>query len=36
LTTTVTGNAKLSILAIIPLFIIGFVVFITLPKVKVN
>ncbi|MBP1755395.1 MAG: transporter, partial [Firmicutes bacterium] len=34
LTTTITGNAKLSILAIIPLFIIGFVVFITLPKEK--
>ncbi|WP_410513465.1 MFS transporter [Paenibacillus sp. BR2-3] len=32
LTTTLTGNAKLSILAIIPLFIIGFFVFITLPK----
>lgn len=32
LATTLTGNAKLSIFAIIPLFIIGFVVFITLPK----
>jgi UMF1 family MFS transporter len=32
LTTTLTGNAKFSILAIIPLFIIGFFVFITLPK----
>lgn len=32
LTTTLTGNAKFSILAIIPLFIIGFLVFITLPK----
>ncbi len=32
LTTTLTGNAKLSILAIIPLFIAGFFVFITLPK----
>ena len=36
LTTTLTGNAKLSILAIIPLFIIGFVVFITLPKSSMN
>lgn len=36
LTTTLTGNAKLSILAIIPLFIIGFVVFLTLPKTVVN
>lgn len=34
LTTTITGNAKLSILAIIPLFIAGFFVFITLPKDK--
>lgn len=32
LTTTLTGNAKFSILAIIPLFIIGLFVFITLPK----
>lgn len=32
LTTAVTGNARLSILGIIPLFIIGFVVFISLPK----
>lgn len=32
LTTTLTGNAKFSILAIIPLFIAGFFVFITLPK----
>lgn len=32
LTTTLTGNPKLSILAIIPLFILGFIVFITLPK----
>lgn len=32
LTTTVTGNAKLSILSIIPLFIIGLIVFLTLPK----
>ncbi|WP_431028069.1 MFS transporter [Lysinibacillus sp. LZ02] len=34
LTTTVTGNAKLSILSIIPLFIIGLIVFLTLPKEK--
>ncbi|MFF5996435.1 MFS transporter [Lysinibacillus sp. KU-BSD001] len=33
-TTTVTGNAKLSILSIIPLFIIGLIVFLTLPKEK--
>lgn len=32
LTTTLTGNAKFSILAIIPLFILGLLVFITLPK----
>ncbi|MGN7764839.1 MFS transporter [Paenibacillus sp. 22594] len=32
LTTTLTGNANLSILSVIPLFIIGFVIFITLPK----
>lgn len=32
LTSTLTGNAKLSILAIIPLFIVGFTIFITLPK----
>ncbi|WFR55692.1 MFS transporter [Anaerocolumna sp. AGMB13025] len=32
LTTTLTGNAKLSILGIIPLFLIGFAIFITLPK----
>ncbi len=32
LTTTLTGNAKYSILSIIPLFIIGFTVFINLPK----
>ncbi|GIP17946.1 MFS transporter [Paenibacillus montaniterrae] len=32
LTTTLTGNPRFSILAIIPLFIIGFLVFITLPK----
>lgn len=36
LTTTLTGNAQLSILAIIPLFVIGFVVFISLPKVKMS
>lgn len=34
LTTTLTGSAKLSILAIIPLFIIGFCIFILLPKDK--
>ncbi len=33
-TTTLTGNAKLSILSIIPLFIIGLIVFLTLPKEK--
>ncbi|NLL67907.1 MAG: MFS transporter [Clostridiaceae bacterium] len=32
LTTTITGNAKLSIFSIIPLFIAGFFVFLTLPK----
>ncbi len=32
LTTTLTGNAKFSIFAIVPLFIAGFLVFITLPK----
>jgi UMF1 family MFS transporter len=32
LTTTLTGNAKFSILGIIPLFLIGFAIFITLPK----
>lgn len=32
LTTTLTGDAKYSILAIIPLFVAGFFVFITLPK----
>lgn len=32
LTTTLTGNPKLSILAIIPLFIGGLLVFLTLPK----
>lgn len=32
LTTTLTGNAKYSILAIIPLFIAGLLVFISLPK----
>ncbi len=32
LTTTITGSARLSILGIIPLFIIGFFIFITLPK----
>lgn len=32
LTTELTGNAKYSIFAIVPLFIAGFLVFITLPK----
>jgi UMF1 family MFS transporter len=32
LTTTITGSARLSIIGIIPLFIIGFFIFITLPK----
>ncbi|MCL6605300.1 MAG: MFS transporter [Paenibacillus sp.] len=32
LTTTLTGNANVSILAIIPLFLIGLGIFITLPK----
>lgn len=32
LTTSLTGNAQISILAIIPLFIIGLTVFMTLPK----
>lgn len=32
LTTSLTGNAKFSIFAIVPLFIAGFLVFITLPK----
>lgn len=32
LTTTITGNARLSILGIIPLFIVGFLIFIVLPK----
>jgi len=34
LTTTLTGNARYSILAIIPLFVAGFFVFITLPTDK--
>ena len=34
LTTTLTGNARFSILSIIPLFIIGLVVFLALPKEK--
>lgn len=34
LTTTITGNAKFSILSIIPLFIIGFGIFILLPDEK--
>ncbi|MRN54730.1 MFS transporter [Paenibacillus monticola] len=36
LTTTMTGNAKYSILSIIPLFIIGLIVFLALPKEKVT
>ncbi|WMJ86908.1 MFS transporter [Anaerocolumna sp. MB42-C2] len=32
LTATISGNARLSILGIIPLFIIGFLIFIILPK----
>ncbi len=32
LTTTITGSARWSILGIIPLFIMGFLIFITLPK----
>jgi UMF1 family MFS transporter len=36
LTTTLTGNAKFSILAIIPLFIIGLVIFLALPKENYN
>lgn len=31
LTTTLTGNARLSMLGIIPLFVIGFIIFMTLP-----
>ena len=34
LTTTITGNAKLSIFSIIPLFIIGFIIFLRLPMQK--
>ncbi|SHJ47084.1 MFS transporter [Parasporobacterium paucivorans] len=34
LTTTLTGNAKYSSLAIIPLFVAGFLIFITLPRDK--
>ncbi len=32
LTTTITGKARLSILGIIPLFMIGFIIFMTLPR----
>lgn len=32
LATTLTGNANVSVLAIIPLFVIGFFIFLTLPK----
>lgn len=34
MTTTLTGNARVSILSIIPLFIIGLIVFMILPKEK--
>lgn len=34
LTTTITGNARMSIFGVIPLFIIGFIIFITLPGEK--
>jgi len=34
LTTTLTGNSKLSILAIIPLFIVGLGIFLILPNEK--
>lgn len=34
MTTTLTGNARVSILSIIPLFIIGLIVFMMLPKEK--
>ncbi len=36
LTTTLTKNARYSILSIIPLFIIGFCIFLALPKEKTN
>ncbi len=32
LTTTITGNARVSIFGIIPLFLIGFIIFLTLPR----
>jgi len=32
LTTAITGNARWSILGIIPLYLIGLVIFMTLPK----
>ena len=32
LTTAITGNVRWSILGIIPLFLIGLVIFMTLPK----
>lgn len=32
LTTAITGNARWSILGIIPLFFIGLVIFMTIPK----
>ncbi len=36
LTTTLTGNARYSMLAIIPLFIIGFIIFMTIPSEKIK
>ncbi len=36
LTTSLTGNARLSILSIIPLFIVGFCVFLIVPKEKTS
>src|SRR5690606_13701070 len=35
-TTTLTGNARLSILSIIPLFIVGLLIFLTIPKDQPN
>ena len=34
--TLITGNARWSILGIIPLFLIGLVIFMTLPKEQKN
>ncbi|HBE86961.1 MAG TPA: hypothetical protein DDW53_18720 [Lachnoclostridium sp.] len=36
LTTAITGNTRWSILGIIPLFLIGLVIFMTLPKEQKN